>query len=466
MPLRGLLLLAFFVCSLPVCFVRPFYGILLWTVIAFLNPQSFTWAADMFPWAMAVAIPTIGGLLLFGGGRWNMLQTREVGLLIALWIWFTLSTVVSTSTPLFMHHASDTWYRWSFVSKILFMTVMTTVIVTGFERLRWFVLVIAGSFGVFVAKSFPFVILSGGAHRVFGPERSMIADNNDFGLAMNMTLPLFFCLAQTENKAWARYLWGALFFMAVPVIFFTYSRGALVGLVAVSAALMTFLQMKHRLLMVPVICTGVLIALLFAPDSWKRRMNLTNEETTIDASAQSRLDAWAFCRNLANDYPITGGGFSTFTPELFSRYAPGIKSIGPHSVYFQLLAEHGYIGLGLFLSLVLCCFATARKLVQEARRRQDHVIRHYANMFRFSLIGFLASGLFLGRAYFDYWFAIAAGLVILKKAAQEEWRRDDLEEWEHAEEEQEDEDSLPQGIAPFPGSAAFQDHMISGTNMI
>ncbi len=40
MPIRVALMFVFFVGSLPFCFIRPFYGILLWAVISYLNPQS------------------------------------------------------------------------------------------------------------------------------------------------------------------------------------------------------------------------------------------------------------------------------------------------------------------------------------------------------------------------------------------------------------------------------------------
>ena len=50
----------------------------------------------------------------------------------------------------------------------------------------------------------------------------------------------------------------------------------------------------------------------------------------------------------------------------------------------------------------------------------------YANMFRFSLVGFLASGTFLGRAYFDYVFSIIGCMVILRQVCERQWREDDL----------------------------------------
>ena len=123
-----------------------------------------------------------------------------------------------------------------------------------------FVLVMAGCFGYFILKALPFVILTGGAFRLYGPEFSMIADNNDLGLALNMTLPLFFFLAQTESRKWARWLCGFLFVITIPAIFFTYSRGALTGLIVVLTLML--LRSKKRILLIPVLGFGIVVALL------------------------------------------------------------------------------------------------------------------------------------------------------------------------------------------------------------
>ena len=420
MPLRALALVVFLVASIPVCFFRPFYGIVLWVIIAFLNPQSFTWTAfDAFPWALSVAIPTMLGMVLFDR-KLERLLSREVALLLILWTWFTITTVVSINTPVFVHHATDTLERWRFVSKILLMTVCMIPIVSSFERLRYFVLTIAACFGFYVLKAIPFIVVTKGAFRIIGPARSMIGDNTDFGMALDMTLPMFFFLAHAETKRWLKRLLWLLFVATIPVIFFTYSRGALVGLAAVFVVML--LQFRRWLALVPVAVLAVVIALAFAPEKWQERMDLTRPET-VDGSAQSRLNAWAYARALAADYPITGGGFATFTEELYTQYWPGrvVNIYGPHSVYFQVLAEHGYIGLGLYLLLVASCFLTTRRLHKAARRHGDNQVIQYALMFQLSLVGFLISGLFLGRAYFDYFFTIVACITILDRCAKDRW---------------------------------------------
>jgi probable O-glycosylation ligase (exosortase A-associated) len=183
-----------------------------------------------------------------------------------------------------------------------------------------------------------------------------------------------------------------------------------------------FLQSKRRFILVPVMVLGLIVALFFTPDAWRARMDFSRPEM-VDASAQSRLEAWAFARALAADYPITGGGFSTFTPELYSQYDSEVTEIGPHSVYFQVLAEHGYVGLTLYLLLVLSCLAKTRRLSKTARSHGDRIVDQYAHMIQFSLVGFLSSGIFLGRAYFDYFFTIVACLIILEREARERWAK-------------------------------------------
>ncbi len=419
MPIRGILLMAVIFPSLPVCFVRPFYGIILWTIIAFTSLQWYAYSAFIVPWALVVAIPTIAGSVLFAKG-WRNVLSYEVAFLVILWLWFSFTTAVDSTVPLFADHVDDMMDKWTFVTKVLFMSVIMIAAVDSFARLRKLVLVIAACFGYFILKALPWLILTGGGERVYGPEKSMISDNNDFGLALNMTLPLYFFLAQSESNKWIkRFFWG-MTLATIPAIFFTYSRGALVGLIAIIGLM--FLQLKQKRILIPVFVLGLAVAVLFAPEGWKRRMDPTNDNA-MDGSAYSRINAWTFCWHLASDYPLTGGGFQTFTNDLFARYAPNALDVhGPHSIYFGVLAEHGFIGLFLYLLLVGGCFYSAHWVVKWARFHGDEVAANYANMFRFSLVGFLMSGFFLGRAYFDYYYTIVACIVVLRRICATTWR--------------------------------------------
>lgn len=79
---------------------------------------------------------------------------------------------------------------------------------------------------------------------------------------------------------------------------------------------------------------------------------------------------------LALDRPMVGGGFVVNTPTVFAIYAPaegagvytGGQAYVAHSIYFQMLGEHGFPGLGLFL---LLGFTTWRKATRIASQTKE-----------------------------------------------------------------------------------------------
>jgi probable O-glycosylation ligase (exosortase A-associated) len=421
---RDIIVLALILGSVPICFWRPYYGILLWTILSFLNPQQMSWgAARDFPVALVVAVPTLAGALVFCK-TWHALRSRETFLILALWVWFTATSLHTSLTPEFADHVSDCWFRWRFVSKILLMALVAIALVNTFDRLRWLLIAIASAFGFFVAKALPWMIATGGQYRLYGPDGTMVGDNNDFGLALNMTLPIFFCLAKTEMNRRLKMIMAGLFVLTIPSVFFTYSRGALIGMALVLLAM--GLRMRQRILLVPVICLAAVFATVFTPEKWQQRMDFRQEGALIDSSARSRFNSWTYSYQLALDYPLMGGGFEAYTPRLFNLYAPNPLDVhGPHSIYFGVLAEHGFTGLALYLVLVGSCFASLQKVIREARRRDDDVAANYAIMLELSLLGFLGSGAFLGRAYFDYYFTIVVCVAILKRVCRSAWEQQD-----------------------------------------
>ena len=261
--IRDVIIIAAIVISIPFCFLRPMFGIMMWTVLAFVNPQTFGWGlAQQSSPALMIAIPTILGCVIFSKG-WHRLVNREVMMLLFLWVWFTLTSINSGHDPVFSEKSVAAWYMWGIVSKILLMTVVGIAIVDSRQRLRWLLLTIAGCFGFLVVKNLPVMILTDGASRVYGPSYSMIADNNDFGLALNMALPFFFFLAKTELNRRVRWLMMFLFVSTIAAIIFTYSRGALIGLIVVLACML--LQAKMKGIVLPLVLLVFLAAAFFTP---------------------------------------------------------------------------------------------------------------------------------------------------------------------------------------------------------
>ena len=119
------------------------------------------------------------------------------------------------------------------------------------------------------------------------------------------------------------------------------SRGALIG----GLAMVLFLWLKSKSKVVTGVALILFIPLLFVfmPQQWHDRMDTigTYEQ---DASAMGRIETWMMALQIGNDR-VTGGGFELWTEETFERYAPGKNTHDAHSIYFKVLAEHGWIGL-------------------------------------------------------------------------------------------------------------------------
>ena len=261
--MRDVLVLSIVLGSVPICFVNPYFGVLMWYWITYFNPHRFTWGiAYGFPVALVVAAPTLAGLL-FTRKAIRSLGIRESLLLMLLWVWFAFTYIHAQGIPLFADNMADAAYEMSHVSKILLITFAMVLVVTTKERLRGLMLVTAGSLGLLAVKGALFGLRTAGDSRVWGPPDSFLADNNAFGLALNMCLPLLFFLARDEKRRWLRVSLRVMFLCTIVVVLLTYSRGALLGLAVVLTAII--FKSRHRVAGVVVALFAAFLVLSFAP---------------------------------------------------------------------------------------------------------------------------------------------------------------------------------------------------------
>jgi len=416
--MRDLLLFIIIAISIPISFFRPYFGILIWTWITFFNPHRYTWGfMYTFPVALVIAVPTLLGCLFTSSINKKFLKWETL-LLIGLWIWFCITYLHAMQVPLFEAHLDDAKRELIRVSKVLLITFTMILLVTSQKKFKNLVIVTAMSFGVLAIKGAIFGLRTGGESRVWGPPDSFIADNNSFALAVNMSLPMLFYLAREEQRRAYRWLYYLAFACGVLSVVLTYSRGGLLGLAAVLFAII--IRSRFKILSGFLAALTVFAVLTFAPPQWMDRMGgLAHGD--VDNSGRQRLVAWQTSWNFATDYPITGGSFNALpNVELFQRYQSeplplGYLSTAPHSIYFQMLEEQGFVGLGLYLILVFSCWVSLASLKGKAQRsRSTQWIFSYAQMIQISLLGFLISGAFLGLANFDLFYQLVAMVILLK----------------------------------------------------
>ena len=127
-----------------------------------------------------------------------------------------------------------------------------------------------------------------------------------------------------------------------------------------------------------------------------------------------RINAWHFAYNLASDRPLVGGGYGAFDPNLFHRYAPVPEDFhDAHSIYFEVLGEHGFVGLGLFLVLGFLSLRHANK-VRKSTKDIPKLQWAYdlMSMIQVSIVGYAVGGAFLGLAYFDLYYHLIVMIVL------------------------------------------------------
>jgi putative inorganic carbon (HCO3(-)) transporter len=416
--MRDFLVVAIILGSAPFCFINPYIGVLMWYWVTYFNPHRFTWSyAYDFPVALVIAVPTLLGTV-FTKKSFRSLLTTESFLLFVLWVWFVATFAYAYVTPYFAGHLDSARYELTHITKIVLMTFVTILVINTRERLKGVLLVTALSLGLLALKGSIFGIRTSGEFRVWGPPDSFLSDNNAFGLALNMSLPLLYFLTRDVENRWLRRLLYVCFASAIISVLLTYSRGGLLGLLVVVAAIAY--RSKHRLFGITAMILVAVAVLAIAPGTWMDRMDRMFHGE-VDASGEQRLVAWGTAWRFAQDYPITGGGFNTLPDEnVFQRYEPrplplGFLSTAPHSIYFQLLADQGFVGLLLFLLLIGFCFLTLYRIGRAAKKIPDgQWMAYYAWMIQISILAFMTSGAFLGFVYLDLIYEMIGAVVVLK----------------------------------------------------
>jgi probable O-glycosylation ligase (exosortase A-associated) len=296
--------------------------------------------------------------------------------------------------------------------KILLMVFVTMMLMQSKERINQLVWVIAMSLAFYGVKGGIFTIVHGGAYHVRGPEGSFIGGDNEMGLALIMTIPLLRYLQVTTRSVWLRaFLAIAMLLCAVATVG-SQSRGALLGLCAMGAFL--WLKSRNKIFTALLGAVAVALVLFVMPQQWYDRMS-TIQTYENDPSAMGRINAWKMAINMAKDRPL-GGGFDSFKEYTFALYAPHPEDVhDSHSIYFEVLGEHGFVGLGLFLMLGLLTWRSASWVIARARRdREKRWAADLAAMVQVSLLGYATAGAFLGLAYFDYYYTLIALVVLCK----------------------------------------------------
>ncbi len=410
MALRDLLMLSALLVMVPMIFVRPHTGIVLWAWTAMLVPNTFLFGiGQSVRYNLIFAVATLVAWFISKEPKKVEFNSTNV-LLFFFLFWVCLSTAFGVAP------ANARIDEITKLVKIVVFTVVISGLVTTRLRVHALLIGIALGMGYHGASQGAKFILSGGAHRVFGPASSIIGDNNHFALAMIFLLPIVFYLFMYSEKRLVRLAFlgaGGLIFVSV---IGTFSRGGLIALVAVG--LFWLFRSRHKFVLLIGLSLAFAFIVYFAPENWFGRMS-TIQEADKDGSFMGRVVAWKISTLLALDHPILGGGITAIqNNDIWHYYAarfgqlsfiptppPDDKAHAAHSVYFQLLADVGFVGLGIFLLILLRAWRSCSKLIkQTAKIPELEWVNNLARAFQVSFVAYSVAGAALNMAYFEMYY--------------------------------------------------------------
>jgi probable O-glycosylation ligase (exosortase A-associated) len=401
--MRDVLLLLVFTGILPFAMRRTWVAVLLWTWVSVMNPHKLAWGFALdAPFAAAAAGAAFISLA-FNQDKLRMpWRQPEVISLLLFVAWMCVTTV-------FAYYPGEASVQLIKVLKIQVMTVIALAAIRERKHIELFVWVNALSIGFYGFKGGLFTILSGGGQRVWGPPGGFIEGNNEIGLAMVMTVPLLNYLRMVSTNRWVRYGLLALMLLTAIAALGTQSRGAFLAVAVMSLVL--WFRSRRKILGGIFMGLAAVVMLALMSENWEARMR-TIENYQQDSSAMGRINAWTMAFNLANSR-FSGGGFVVDKPELFARFAPDPLDLhAAHSIFFQVLGEHGYVGLVLFVAIGAFGFRTASWIRKQALQRPETLWAHdLAGMIQVSMVGYAVGGAFLSLSYFDLPYNIMVMLV-------------------------------------------------------
>jgi probable O-glycosylation ligase (exosortase A-associated) len=416
--MRDVIVTLILLAVMPTCFRKPFVGLLVFSLLAYMRVQDLTWGfARTIRWSFYVAIVTFAGFFASHRERRFMLQDLRTTIMMILVVLVGLSVLKNRGPD-----PKDLPGLVEF-TKIIVIALFTTGMVSGRERLRMLLWVITLSFAFFGFKSGIVGILTGGTTQILQGPGGMLRDNNDFALALSMGIPMMIMLGVSERREILRRALLACVPLTMITVALTHSRG---GFLAMALGICTLVaRSRNKLAGLAMLGILGLGGVLLAPKGIVDRLQSIGEYEE-DSSAQARFAAWRTAAVMIKANPVFGVGFGHFQDN-YNRYDPArtdaaLEAHGSHvahNSYLQIWAECGTPTFLLYMTLILLSFIDLWAVRALARRRfHTSWILNYATMFEASLATFTLGSVFLNRAHFDlfyHWVAVILAFTTIAR---------------------------------------------------
>ena len=387
----------------------PLIGLCTYVGFAVLRPQAiWGFAGDLSGLSFILGITLLIGWALKGFGSWRLGRGRPIVLaLLAFTAWFALSAFQALDQARSLGSVVE-------FSKVILPVLVGVTMMEGekdWRPLLWTIVLAQGYVSLEMNMNY---VLKGYNSAAIGFGGM---DNNCFAVSLLCVLGPAVGLALTSKTWQGRWLAAAAAALILHTILLTFSRGGLVGLLAVAATAVVMLPKRPKYIAAFVVM--VLLALrLTGPELAARYATAFATEEARDGSAESRLDLWRDCLTVVEAHPVFGVGPANWRVIASSYGWPEGKSA--HSVWMETAAEVGVPGVMALMSF----FGLAMiRLWPIARARQTEANRNeiaLATGVILSIVGFSVAGQFVSVPGLEVPYYVAMlGAAMLKSKNRE-----------------------------------------------
>ena len=393
---------------------QPFLMVLLFVIFSFFRIH------EVFPQIYNFKIPLLLSMASLGALVWHVGITRKIEAywrpeLTAVSIFFVLvliGTLMASNRPIAIEYFKGIYWK---------IIIMTFAIAWLSRTASDFSL--ASRLITFSGMLVGLVALSNKVNGIGMVEEtrvtigraigSVLGDPNDLALVLMFPVAFATSLVMTGGLGRVSKLFGLLSVVILfSAVIATQSRGGLLGIMAIFG-LFGYRRIQSKTLFFSL--GGIAAIALFVLAGISDRASGGAAEVGIDASAMGRLYAWEAAYGMALHNPFTGVGINNFYSNYYF-YSPRWDGLNHavHSTWFGVLAETGFLGLGVFITSIIMLVKTSIRSLQHIEKnlnRVDPAIHATAQAVLAGLLGTIVSATFLTQG-FTWPIYILAALVV------------------------------------------------------
>jgi probable O-glycosylation ligase (exosortase A-associated) len=418
---RTIFVFAILIPGVAAALMNRFAGLLLYLWFALFRPQEWMWF-DVTRWRLSLIL----GILLVGpsivmGVFPNLTHPLSLGGLLFL--------VCALLGQINAFNPAVGWMWLDFFARLLIVSLLAVTLINTRRRYFLTLLVIACSFGFHAAKAGLAVVLGLGAVRFGEGAAGAFADNNGYAVGMAMIAPLLMCCGQNFDRRALRIGFYVAGVLCVFGVIGTFSRG---GFLAITAGALVFAMLQRRrvlaILVLVILAVPVGYFIEISQGFSDRLQTIKTYEEVGDTSAIGRLHFWKVATDMAKDYPLGVGLFNY--QAAYDTYDDSDGEFGRarsvHSSHFQVLAETGFPGFAVWVTMFSWALWVSFRIRRNAMRSETltpderRLFVSASTGLVASMVAFLVGGAFVAMALNDLtWisFALVAALDRLFRQA-------------------------------------------------